>query len=88
MFNATTNRLLQTIQLMGQRAEAHRIQKQTTMTAGSTGGARARIAGPSGPSASGNPIAGMATLKSNLLLLSEDLDLGGGKAKRSVGDRG
>ena len=30
----------------------------------------------------------MATLKRNLLLLSEDLDLGGGKAKRGVGNRG
>lgn len=27
-------------------------------------------------------------LQSNLLLLSEDLDLGGGEAKRGVGDRG
>jgi hypothetical protein len=30
----------------------------------------------------------MAALQGNLLLLSEDLDLGGGEAKRGVGDRG
>ncbi|THC93228.1 hypothetical protein EYZ11_007282 [Aspergillus tanneri] len=68
--------------------ETHRIQQQSTVTAGGTGGTRTGVAGSTGPSAPGNPIAGMAILKSNLLLLPEDLDLGGSEAKRSVGNRG
>lgn len=73
---------------MRKRPEAHRVEQQSTMTASRTDGARTRVAIPSGPSASGNPTAGMATLKRNLLLLSEDLDFGGGEAKRGVGNRG
>lgn len=73
---------------MGERSEAHGIQQQSTVTAGGAGSPRAGVAGSTGPSAPGNPIAGMATLQRDLLLLPEDLDLGGSKAKRSVGDRG
>ena len=58
------------------------------MTTGRTGSARTRIAGPSNPSASGDSTTGMTTLKRNLLLLSEDLDFGGGEAKRGVRNRG
>lgn len=58
------------------------------MTAGRTGSARTSVAGPSSPSASGNPTASMTTLKCELLLLSEDLNFGGGKTKRGVGNRG
>ena len=79
---------LQTIQLVRKGSETHRIEQQSTMTASRADSARARVAIPSGPSASGNPTAGMATLKRNLLLLSEDLDFGGGEAKRGVGNRG
>lgn len=58
------------------------------MTAGGTGGTRTRVAASTRSSAPGNPAGGMATLERNLLLLSEDLDLGGGEAKRGVGNRG
>lgn len=58
-----------------------RIQQQAALTAGGTGGARARVAGSTGSPASGHAIAGMAVLQGNLLLLPKDLDLGGGEAK-------
>lgn len=83
-----TDLSLQAVELVRQRAETHRIQQQATLTAGGAGSARAGVAGSPCSPAPGNPIAGMAALQGNLLLLSEDLDLGGGEAKRSVGDRG
>lgn len=72
---------------MRQGAKAHRVQQQAALAAGSTGRAGAGVAGSTSTAAPGNPIASMAALQGNLLLLSEDLDLGGGEAKRGVGDR-
>lgn len=71
---------------MRQRAKTHRIQQQAALAAGGAGSARAGVAGSPGSPAARHPIAGMA-LQGNLLLLSEDLDLGGGEAKRGIGDR-
>ena len=89
IINAIPNLGLQPVQLMRQGAQTHGIQHQPAMTAGGTGGARARIAGsPRAPSSGGAVGAGMAILEGDLLLLAEDLDLGRGKAQRSVGDRG
>jgi len=73
---------------MRKRPKAHRIQQQTTMAASGTSSARARVAcAPSSP-APGDPIASMTTLEGKLLLLPENLNLGGGEAKRGVGNRG
>jgi hypothetical protein len=88
IFDAVADLCLQAVELVRECAKTHRVQQQTALTAGGTGRARAGVAGSSGSSAPGHPIAGMAALQGNLLLLSEDLDLGGGKAKRSVGNRG
>jgi hypothetical protein len=68
--------------------EAHWVQQQSTVTAGGTGSARAGVACTSSTSAPGSPIASVSALQSNLLLLTENLDLGGGEAKRGVGNRG
>lgn len=67
--NTTSNLLLQPVQLMGECSKAHRIQQQPAMAAGRTGSARARVAGPSSPSAPGDAIPSMPILKCNLLLL-------------------
>lgn len=87
IFDAAADLSLQPIQLVGQGTEAHRVQQQAALAAGGAGRARTGVAGSSCPSAPRNTISGMA-LQGDLLLLSEDLDLGGGKAKRGVGDRG
>lgn len=72
---------------MREGPQTHRIQQQPALAAGRAGGPGARVAVPSGPSASGDHTA-MAALERDLLLLPEDLDLGGGEAKRGVGDGG
>ncbi|KKA16294.1 hypothetical protein T310_10122 [Rasamsonia emersonii CBS 393.64] len=67
--------------------QAHGIQQQAALTAGGAGSPGAGIAVPARSSASGD-VASMPALERNLLLLSEDLDLGGGKAKGGIGDGG
>lgn len=87
IFDAAPDLSLQTVQLVRQRAKAHRVQQQAPLAGSSACSARAGVAGSPCPSAPGNAMTGVA-LEGNLLLLSEDLDLGGGKAKRGVGDGG
>jgi hypothetical protein len=73
---------------MRKSPKAHRIQQQTTMAAGGTSSARARVAGAPSTSAPRYHIASMTALECKLLLLSENLNLGGREAKRGVGNRG
>lgn len=88
IFDAVADLRLQAVELVRECAQTHRVQHETALAAGGTGSARAGVACSPGASAPGHSIAGMAALQGNLLLLSEDLDLGGGQAKRSIGNRG
>lgn len=50
IFDAAADLSLQTVQLVRQSAEAHRVQQQAALTAGSAGRARTGVAGsPSAP---------------------------------------
>lgn len=80
---------------MRERPQAHGIQQKPTMAARGARGTRARVAIPTCPAASGNGAAAAATtaaaasvaaLQGDLLLLSQDLDFRGSKAKRGVRD--